>query len=224
MKVMSQYVSKQWLIKLVLAFSWLLAVTTLAPVYADESPDATVKTATDKMLAVIKAGKQSYKKTPDKFYSQLLEVLEPVVAFDVIARGVMSIKYSKNASDKQVVQFTEAFKMSMVEFYGKALLKYDNEKIEVHPVNKATLKKKRVPVNMTIHAADGVTYPLTYTMFKDKKVDQWKMRNVIVNGINIGKLFRTQFSEAMQQNKGDLQQVINNWTDIMKAANEKGKS
>ncbi|WP_163835206.1 MlaC/ttg2D family ABC transporter substrate-binding protein [Spartinivicinus ruber] len=220
MKVMTQ-----WLSKLVVVFGWLLAVSTVVSAHAAESPDATVKTTTDKMLTVIKEGKQTYKQAPDQFYSQLLTVLEPVVAFDVIARGVMSIKYSKQASDLQIEQFTKAFKVSMVEFYGKALLKYDNEKIEVHPVNKAALKKRKVPVDMTIYASGGTTYPLTYTMFKDKKSNQWKMRNVIVNGINIGKLFRTQFSEAMQQNKGDLQQVINNWTDIMKTANEKkGKS
>lgn len=214
--------------KLVLAFFWVLAALIIMPAHAAEkSAKDTVQTATTEMLAVIKKSKSSYKKSPGQFYSQLLTVLEPVVAFEEIARSVMTRKYlskDRPTADKQVQQFTKAFKMSMVEFYGKALLRYDNEKIVVHDVKPAKLKKKRVPVDMTIYTSGGVTFPLTYTMFIDKKADQWKMRNVIVNGINVGKLFRTQFAEAMQQNKGNLQQVISNWSDIMKTAHEKGKS
>ena len=33
---------------------------------------------------------------------------------------------------------------------------------------------------------------------------QWMMRNVIINGINLGKLFRDQFTEAMQHNAQTL--------------------
>ena len=150
-------------------------------------------------------------------------VLEPVVAFDVIARRVMT-RYTKQASDEQIKQFTEAFKTSMIEFYGKALLKYDNNKIEVDKVKAASLRRKSVPVNMTIETVSGAEFPLTYTMFKDKKSGQWKMRNVIVGGQNVGNLFKGAFVQAMKDKKGNLQQVIDNWSDIMSSTQVKGKS
>jgi phospholipid transport system substrate-binding protein len=48
----------------------------------------------------------------------------------------------------------------------------------------------------------------------------WKMRNVVINGINIGKLFRDQFAQAMQENQNDLDKVINNWTDTVARARQ----
>ena len=41
------------------------------------------------------------------------------------------------------------------------------------------------------------------------------MRNVIINGINLGKLFRDQFAEAMQRNAQDLDRVIDNWVETV---------
>jgi phospholipid transport system substrate-binding protein len=43
---------------------------------------------------------------------------------------------------------------------------------------------------------------------------------VVINGINIGKLFRDQFAQAMQENQNDLDKVINNWTDTVAKARQ----
>jgi phospholipid transport system substrate-binding protein len=49
---------------------------------------------------------------------------------------------------------------------------------------------------------------------------EWKVRNVIINGINIGKLFRDQFADAMQQNLGDLDKTINGWAGEVEKAKD----
>ena len=46
------------------------------------------------------------------------------------------------------------------------------------------------------------------------------MRNVIINGINIGKLFRDQFADAMQRNGNNLDQTIDNWAGEVAKAKE----
>ena len=43
------------------------------------------------------------------------------------------------------------------------------------------------------------------------KKAEWRVINVIINGINLGKTFRSQFVQAAQKNQGDLDQVIANW-------------
>ena len=45
--------------------------------------------------------------------------------------------------------------------------------------------------------------------------NKWMMRNVIINGINVGKLFRDQFAEAMQRNAQDLDRVIDSWVETV---------
>ena len=41
------------------------------------------------------------------------------------------------------------------------------------------------------------------------------MRNVIINGINIGKLFRDQFAQSMQSNRNDLDKTIAGWAELV---------
>jgi phospholipid transport system substrate-binding protein len=51
------------------------------------------------------------------------------------------------------------------------------------------------------------------------------MRNLIINGINVGKLFRDQFAQSMQNNRNDLDKVIDSWADtVAKARQATGES
>ncbi len=42
------------------------------------------------------------------------------------------------------------------------------------------------------------------------------MENVIVEGINIGLAFRDRFAQEMEQNRGQIQAVIDGWSDAVK--------
>lgn len=69
---------------------------------------------------------------------------------------------------------------------------------------------------MKVTGTNGSVYPVQYTMVK---LDgEWKVRNVIVNGINIGKLFRDQFADAMSRNGNNLDKTIDGWAgEVAKA-------
>ena len=84
------------------------------------------------------------------------------------------------------------------------------------PVGFAALK----PGYGTIIVRDskGTVYPVSYTMVQ---LDgQWKLRNVIINGINIGKLFRDQFADSMQRNGNNLDKTIDGWAEVVAKAKE----
>ena len=71
---------------------------------------------------------------------------------------------------------------------------------------------------MTVKGDKGAIYPLSYTL--NKVNGEWKVRNVIINGINIGKLFRDQFADAMQRNGNNLDKTIDNWAGEVAKAKE----
>ena len=114
----------------------------------------------------------------------------------------MTVKYSRQASPEQIKRFEEVFKNSLMQFYGNALLEYDNQDIRVLP-SSAKPSDDRASVNMEIRDSKGTVYPVSYTM--TNLAGGWKVRNVIINGINIGKLFRDQFADTMQKNRNDLE-------------------
>lgn len=202
----------------------LLILLAAMPLLALAAPSAheVVQQTTDTLLADLKANKDEYRRDPAAFYQSLNDILGPVVDVDGISRGVMTVRYSRQASPEQMSRFQENFKRSLMQFYGNALLEYDNQDIRVLP---ATGKQdaERTSIGMEIRDGKGVVYPLSYTMVSMDGV--WKLRNVVINGINVGKLFRDQFAQSMQNNRNDLDKVIDTWADtVAKAREARGNS
>lgn len=201
----------------------LLVLLAALPLFAAAAPSAqqVVQQTTDSLLADLKANKAKYKTDPGAFYTSLNSILGPAVDSEGIARGVMTVKYSRKASPEQIKRFEEEFKRSLIQFYGNALLEYDNQDIRVLPAP-GKQDPERTSVNMEIKDSKGAVYPVSYTMVSQG--DTWKLRNVIINGINIGKLFRDQFAQSMQDNGNDLEKTIGGWANVVAKAKETAKS
>jgi phospholipid transport system substrate-binding protein len=43
------------------------------------------------------------------------------------------------------------------------------------------------------------------------KTDQWKLTNVVLNGVNLGTSFQSQFKAAYKKHGNDLDKLIANW-------------
>lgn len=199
-----------------------LVVLSMLSVSAMAAPTAAevVKQTTDELLADLKANKELYKTDPSSFYAALDRILGPVVDLEGISKGVMTVKFSRKASPEQMQRFEQNFKTSLMRFYGNALLEYDNQEIIIVP-GTGRQEPGRESVNMEVKDSKGTVYPLSYTM-----VDldgSWRMRNVIINGINIGKLFRDQFAQSMREHGNDLNQVIDTWAETVSKAKQSTK-
>ena len=173
----------------------------------DSEPHRVVQETTLKVLNALDAGLDPIKE-PEKFVDQLSAILEPVVAFDYIAKGVMGM-YAKQVSREQVRQFSSAFKLGLVNTYGKGMANFSNLEIAVLAPTKSLGKQRRIAVVQEIRGASG-TNQISYTMARNKQ-GQWKMINVVLNGINLGQTFRGQFAAAVEKNKGDVTKTINEW-------------
>ena len=65
-------------------------------------------------------------------------------------------------------------------------------------------------------------YSVTYKMVdvsrggsKPGSAGQWKVRGIVLEGINIGLQFKNQFTAALRQSGGNLDRVINNWDNLV---------
>lgn len=199
------------------AAAFCLAAVLAAPVLAAPAAHEVVQQTTSKLLEDLQANKAQYRSDPAAFYSALDRILGPVVDVEGISRGVMTVRYSRQASAEQMQRFEENFKQSLMQFYGNALLEYNNQDIRVLPAA-GQQDPQRTSVNMEITDGNGAVYPLSYTMVLQD--GSWKMRNVVINGINIGKLFRDQFAQSMQNNRNDLNKVIDTWSDTVARARQ----
>ncbi|MFF7707010.1 ABC transporter substrate-binding protein [Pseudomonas sp. NPDC007930] len=195
----------------------LAALPLLANAAAGTSAHDLVQGTTTELLSDLNANREQYRSNPNAFYDALNRIVGPVVDADGISRSIMTVKYSRKATPEQMTRFQENFKRSLIQFYGNALLEYNNQGITVDPPKDES--GDRTSVGMQVKGNNGAVYPVAYTL--EKVNGEWKVRNVIVNGINIGKLFRDQFADAMQRNGNDLDKTIDGWAgEVAKAKQE----
>ena len=190
----------------------LMANAVAAPTSAHEL----VQDTTNRLLADLAANREKYNQDPQDFYQALNSIVGPVVDAEGISKSIMTVKYSRKATPEQMKTFEENFKKGLFQFYGNALLEYNNQGITVDPAKDES--GDRTSVGMTVKGSNGAVYPVSYTL--EKVGGEWKLRNVIINGINIGKLFRDQFADAMQRNGNDLDKTINGWAGEVAKAKE----
>lgn len=203
----------------------LLVLLAALPLLANAAPGQSahdlIQDTTNRMLADLQANKEKYKQDPQDFYAALNNIVGPVVDAEGISKSIMTVKYSRKATPEQMQRFQENFKRGLFQFYGNALLEYNNQGITVDPAKDES--GDRTSVNMTVKGSNGAIYPVQYTL--EKIGGEWKLRNVIINGINIGKLFRDQFADAMQRNGNDLDKTIDGWAgEVAKAKQETDKA
>lgn len=196
----------------------LLVVLAALPMFANAAPSLSahdlVQNTTHDLLGDLAANRAQYRANPQAFYDALNRIVGPVVDAEGISKSIMTVKYSRKATPEQMTRFQENFKRGLMQFYGNALLEFNDQGITVAPAKDES--GDRTSVDMSVKGTNGAVYPVSYTLEKVK--GEWKVRNVILNGINVGKLFRDQFADAMQRNGNDLDKTINGWAgEVAKA-------
>ena len=148
-------------------------------------------------------------KIQNRFFEALDGLLADVVDFNWIALKVMG-SYGKQATPEQRTRFASAFRCELIETYGRGLMAYGEQDIVVLPPVDDINGLRKVTVVQEIRGNDGV-FPLTYSMGMNRD-DQWKVTNVVINGINLGKTFRNQFLQRAQTFDGNIDQIIADWS------------
>lgn len=173
---------------------------------ADKTPQEIVEQATKDLFAAVKTHKAAEKKT-DAYYADVTKILDTVVDFPFIANAVMR-KSGKSATPDQVERFTLAFKNGLVRTYAKGIANYADSTVKTLP-STAKPGARRVSVDQDV-SEKGATHRLSYTMAQNK-AGEWKLINVVLNGVNLGDSFTSQFDQAMIKNNNDIDKVIDTW-------------
>lgn len=196
-----------WLLFLLVAG---LSVKAAAEEFPAGSAHALVQSVTDDLISTIDTHRGEFGQNPAPFLATVDDMMKDVVDFAWIVRNVMG-PYHQQAEDTQVERFAEVFRSSLIETYGHGLMNFSDEAIEVVPPHAdLDADARRVSVTQRIRSGGNI-YPIVYSMGRNRE-GEWKVLNVIINGINLGVTFRNQFQQAAQREQGDLDRVISGWS------------
>ena len=188
------------------------------------TPHQRVSQSTVLLLNAINDAQGYFTKEPGRFYREVEAVLDPLIDFPNFTRSVMgsfgSRDYYKSLSKHQRQQyrvnykrFIEVFRQGLITTYAKGLLAFNGQNIAVLPASEKDaaliVAGNSVEVHQEIRGADK-TYKIDYKMRPDKQ-NRWVVRNVTIEGINVGQLYRNQFIAAMAKSENDFAKVIDGW-------------
>ena len=158
-------------------------------------------------LTVIKEEGSNYDDNPEEFKERLKNIWEPMVDVKVVSRLILSSKIYSSASESQKKLFEERTKKLLLDKYVTTLLEFDNYQIVTD--EDITVKKNRFEVSINFFS-DSDSFVTKLTVYKNS-LGQYRIVNIIVDGINLGLIFRNQFQDAYLENNSNLDIAIESW-------------
>ena len=169
-----------------------------------------VETGIEEVTGVFAKHRDTYPQQPELLYQALSDALEPYVDFRYISARVMGGRYFRAASPEQRTRFAEAFQTTLVETFGKGLINFDYREFDLQYRETANRHEDQDTVELEVVADVGERYPLVFTLRKND--GEWQIINLIINGVNLGLTFNSQFDRAMREHGRDFDRVIDGWS------------
>lgn len=192
-------------------FALLSIFSLLLPLTAQAQGKTALETAeegVDTLLAAILESKGFFLSDRDKYFGAIENVLNSFVDFEAVAEVVMS-RHRDSATAEQKQRFAEILKTTLTRFYGASLATYDGGEINFIPPENPDRADEDQVVGIELKNGDAVI-PLRFQMFQNSD-QEWKLKNLSLGGINLGRQYFTQFSALMTQNDNDIDKVLDNW-------------
>jgi len=199
-----------------------------APAHAQKAAVDSAWQTVQSLTRDIVNGARTVKKGEEQVFFQRVErQLQTAIDFEGFARGVMG-QYASAAHrdtlspqqrqrlDRQTRTFAQVFRKQLVKAYGNAFLAVaDVIRVETVKPKKTSSGDTEVVVQKLYGLGDN---PFTIYYQMKRRDGAWRLHNIAIEKLNLGKLYRTQFQGAVAQHAGNLDQVIANWGNEGKAA------
>jgi phospholipid transport system substrate-binding protein len=169
----------------------------------------TAEIGVEALLKTVENAKGYFLTDKDLYFSEIEGVLNTFVDFEAVAEVVMN-RYASAASELQKQRFANILKTTLTRFYGASLISYSGEQlIFLPPSSPESDPRADTIVGMELRGSD-MNLRLQYQMFINEN-NEWKLKNLSLAGINLGRQYFTQFSALMSEYDEDINLVLDNW-------------
>lgn len=172
-----------------------------------EGASKAIERSVEEMLAIIKTQREQSPEDVNAVVKEMEGIIDRDVDIDYISAWVMG-KYYRRATQEERVRFAQVFKTTMMKTYAKSLMGFDIASYKIVPPTTQSPEpdKQIVPVDVT--SAKGEVFSLVNYVVE--KSGNWKLVNIVINGINLRITFKNQFADLMQQHRS-VDKAISAW-------------
>lgn len=202
-----------------------LAMATLSTALSPETsqaaagPEQVITDVTQRVMEVVAEADTYFDQDPDRYFDAIDQVLSDLVDWRGFATAVMGEYYSRGRSldpEGQVAlkaqrdRFAATLREGLIRSYAKGLLAFGGANMEVQGVEASPQSARIASVTQLVYGEADRVYTIRYQMGQYKD-GNWRLRNLIIETINLGEIYRNQFSALAKAADDDLDRVIEDW-------------
>ena len=186
-------------------------------------PDQVIREVTEQVMQVVSEANTYFDEEPERYYREIDAALAALVDWRGFATAVMGDYYSRGRSmdsagrknlKRQRDEFAETLREGLIRSYAKGLLAFGGAKMEVQGVEASPQSARIASVTQLVYGEADRVYTIRYQMGQYKD-GAWRLRNLIIETINLGEIYRNQFSAMAKEANDDLDLVISRWNDTI---------
>ncbi len=176
---------------------------------AETTPTEFIHNTADTIIDKLHLGKPF---TDEQAYALVEEIILPHLDFETFSRLTLG-KYWRTASDAQRAAFTKEFQNLLLRSYATSLNAYSGERIE--QLGQRDEGNGRVLVQTQLIRTTGAPVTVDYRLLK--RDDDWKIYDVVIEGVSMVINYRTSFGTEIRRD--GLDALIKHMADHKTKAN-----
>lgn len=161
------------------------------------NPNQVLHSVSTNTFARLTADKERIKNEPNYIKVLIEEELIPYFDYKYAAYKVMG-PHLKKSTKIQRREFVEAFKDYLINAYGHILAEFEQQEIQILD-NGHFKDKKIVSISVRIRDQNEQLTQIAFKLRKNKKTGQWKVFDVIAEGISMLSTKRSEVNELIQK-------------------------
>ena len=182
-------------------------------------PAEVISGVTAEVMSVVAEANIYFESDPERYYREIDDALASLVDWRGFATAVMGQYYSRgrslDQSGRQTLKaqrdrFAVVLREGLIQSYAKGLLAFGGAKMEVMGAEASPESTRIASVTQAVYGEADRVYTIRYQMGQYRD-GSWKLRNLIIETINLGEIYRNQFNALAQSANGDLDLVIDQW-------------
>ena len=164
--------------------------------FSSNTPDGFLKDSVQEISLLVSKYKDRFETDEEFLRDKMNSSVMPKLDIKLMSKIILGKKIWTEMSESQKDDFVEAFQYRMTSTYMKSITAFDGEKVVFLPYEPG--KRENIAYVKSKYLIPGGDIAVDYRLIK--KSEEWKVYDIIFDGISLMKNYRADFREHVSQN------------------------
>ena len=164
--------------------------------FSSDTPDGFLKDSVQEISLLVSKYKDRFEADEEFLRDKMNSSVMPKLDIKLMSKIILGKKIWTEMSESQKDDFIEAFQYRMTSTYMKSITAFDGEKVVFLPYEPG--KRENIAYVKSKYLIPGGDIAVDYRLIK--KSEEWKVYDIIFDGISLMKNYRADFREHVSQN------------------------